>query len=256
MKRGQLTLFSILGIMLLLFVALYFFAYVVLKEKPTEQAREQLIETAADQPIKAFVDSCVAQTARMALFFFGFVGGDVEPPAYPTFFSYDTRYKIPYLYELDKAFFLTPDFVQGTLGRYVESKLRKCLGGFTQFAGVQINDKQPKAKVTMLDTEVVFAVTYPVTVLREGKKSLVGPEFSTRVPSRLKDMVRITNDIVAQKQADPTLIHWDYLTEVTNHDYNATAYAEVDQTLIYRLIDTKYDLLGEPYIFQFAVKVQ
>ena len=59
-----------------------------------------------------------------------------------------------------------------------------------------------------------------------------------------------------QKVADPTLIHWDYLTEVTKKNYNVTAYAELQESIIYRIVDEKYELLGEPYIFQFAVKIR
>ena len=250
-KKGQTSLFFILGILLLLLVGLYALSFLALK--PTEQAKQTFTET--NQPLKAFVDSCVEQTAKLALFFFGFVGGDLPSPVYEKFFSYDERYKIPYLYDKGKTVFLNSDFVQNALGKYVDSNVQRCTGTFAPFLGLSITPSPPQTKVFLLDNEVTFSVSYPLTLFRDGKKSVLGPLFSTRVPLRLKEMVQITNKIVEQKKQDPSLIHWDYLTEVTKKNYNATAYAELDETIIYRLVDEKYSLLGEPYIFQFAVRV-
>ncbi len=250
-KTGQTSLFVILGILLLLLVALYGLSFFV--GKPTEQAKQTIGET--NQPLKAFVDSCVEQTAKLALFFFGFIGGDLTPPHYEQYFSYDERYKIPYLYNKGKTVFLTPEVVQNALGKYVDSRLHKCTGTFAPFPGLSITQSPPQTKVLLLENEVTFSVHYPITVTRDGKKSTVGPLFSSRVPLRLKEMTTITNKIIEQKKQDPSLIHWDYLTEITKKNYNITAYAEVDETLIYRVVDEKYTLLGEPYIFQFAVRV-
>ncbi len=253
MKRGQTTLFTILGILLLLGVLLYMAS--VYAPKPEEEVKKQVTVTAEDQPIKSFVDSCVLQTARMALFFFGFVGGDVEPPAYKTFFMYDARYKIPYVYYEGATQYVTIDLVEKTLAQYVDAKLKKCTI-FSGFSGIQVTDAAPRTKVQLLDNEVVFSITYPVHIERDGKKNLVGPEWSARIPLRLKEMTEITNRIVERKHQDPSLIHWDYLTEITTKNYNATAYTEVNSTIVYRLVDEKNELLGEPYIFQFAVRIK
>ena len=255
-KKGQTTLFAILGLTILLVVVLYSASIYLLKEKPSEQVKQSAIEAQQDQPIKAFIDSCVEQTSKLSIFFFGFVGGDLDPAAYSNFFSYDVHYKIPYLYYSGKTHALTQEFVEKTLERYVDTKLKKCISGFEQFKGPQIIDVAPKTKVGLLDNEVTFLVEYPVTVMRDGKKSVIGPSFSTRVPLRLKEITLVSNKIVEQKVADPTLIHWDYLTEVTKKNYNVTAYAELQESIIYRIVDEKYELLGEPYIFQFAVKIR
>ncbi len=252
-KAGQTTLFIILGLLILLGVLLYSFS--VLKEKPAETAKKQSVVTAEDQPIKVFVDSCVEQTAKLALFFFGFIGGGLEPPVYEHFFVYNPNYKIPYLYGEGKTQYLTGDFVENTLGRYMDTKLRKCTGGFSAFPGTHISDESPKTKVQLLENEVVFTVAYLVTVERDGKKSQLGPEFSTRIPVRLKEMTETTNHIIEQKQQDQSLIHWDYLTEVSHKNFNVTAYTEVNATIVYRIVDEKHEVTGEPYIFQFAVKI-
>ena len=255
-RRGQTTLFIILGVLLLLSVVLYVVMNYVLKEKSEQQSKKELETTAENLPIKAFVDSCVTQTAKVALFLFGFVGGGVTPEAYEMSFAYDGRYKIPYLYREGKAVFLTSSFVENTLERYVDSKLQKCTGDFSGFPDAHVIGEKPRTKAQVLENEVFFTVTYPLTVERGEKKSMLGPAFSTHVPLRMKEILLLANEIVALKQQDQDLIHWDYLTEITRKGYNVTAYAEVNSTIVYRLVDNNYELLGEPYVFQFAVKIK
>jgi len=51
-------------------------------------------------------------------------------------------------------------------------------------------------------------------------------------------------------------IHWDYMTDVSNKNYNITTYTEDDSTIIYRIIDLENEIEKEPYIFQFANKIK
>lgn len=255
-KKGQLSFFALIGLILILAIILYVVVSKFLLETPLQRGQEELAESSIDQPIKVFIESCVTQTSRLGLFFFGFVGGDVTPQAYQNFFSYGARYKIPYLYYGGISTDLTKEFVQTTLAKYVDDNLKKCTGSFVPFPGVNIKDREPKTNVNLLDNEIVFSVNYPITVTRDNKKSVIGPEFTSKTALRLEEMRQITNQIISQKKSDPSLIHWNYLTDVTQKGYNATAYAEVDSTLIYRIVDERYELLGEPYIFQFAVKLK
>ena len=250
--KGQVTFFAVVGLMLVLFVLLYIASSFFLPAA----IQKQVISSSSHQSLVSFIDSCISQTSKLALFFFGFVGGDVQPPAYPSFFSYDERYKIPYLYQQGKFIVLTSEFAQDVLEKYVDAHLQKCTRGFTSFPQFSITEELPRTKVSILDDEVVFSVFYPVFVVEDKAKLLLDPNYSARIPVVMKEMLQIANHIVELGRSDPLLIHWDYLTDVSSKAYNITTYAERDKTMVYRIVDIEHEVIGEPYILQFAVKAE
>ncbi len=74
-------------------------------------------------------------------------------------------------------------------------------------------------------------------------------------------MIEISRNIVeaevqdTQREGEP-LIHWNYLNDIGRMDYNITAHADKDDSIVYRIVDPKTLVHNEPYALQFANKIR
>ena len=107
-KRGQVTFFIIIGIILLIILGIYFALRATL-------TNEQIIEPAF-APIKNHVDSCIESTARQALYELGQNSGYLYPPEKlqnPLLNYQTTPIKIPFwLFETQSFIALLPSLAR------------------------------------------------------------------------------------------------------------------------------------------------
>lgn len=264
MKRGQIGFFFILGVLLLLSVALLFFAggfqYKTAKIKVHEIAKETPPSFVS---LRKLIESCVDQTAELAVFYLGFIGGDVKPDPWAKqflkqpYFVYNKYYTIPYYTYEEKPLMLSDDEIKrDILARYMDINLQKCTNDFIEFPQYIVKDQSPSTIVDLSDEEVIFSVNYPVHAAKEEIQENIPSDYISRINVRLKEILSIARVITNFAAEDDRLIHWDFMTDVTSRDYNITAYTEKDKTLIYRIIDLNNTIDNEHYKYQFGVKIK
>ena len=255
-KRGQLTVFIILGLVVLVIAGIFFYLSGSIAPAGTKGALETRVNIEQLSP-EAYVQHCVDQTASKALFYFGFIGGDVNPDPNPFYFRYDDNYMIPYYYYKGKS--LLPSLSaaeQKYLSAYMDTNVRQCLD-WTKMPNVQAEMGDPTTTTTIGTEDVTFSVAFPITISQTGQSRQLEPLYTTRIKVRLQEMLSIAKTIVDKEVEDDLYIHWDYLTEVGKRDYNITAYTEADETIVYRMLDLKNSLYeNKPYVFQWANKIK
>ena len=72
-KKSQITIFIIIGILLLLSVFLMFYYLNYSIQEPIEPDTNT-----QNQHIIGFIEGCVDQKAKQSLFYLGFIGGDTK----------------------------------------------------------------------------------------------------------------------------------------------------------------------------------
>jgi len=255
-KRGQVTTFIVLGLLVLLGAGLLFYltgtrqARLATTSLETQLSFEQLTP-------EAYVQFCVEQTASKALFYLGFIGGDIQPDPNPFYFRYDDHYMLPYWYYKGKSYLPTKtEAEKNYLSRYVDTKLKSCLD-WTNLPQYDITESNVKTTTTIGASDVTFLIDYPVTVSQEGRSRQLEPQYTTTIKLRLNEILTIAKIIIDKEVEDDLYIHWDYLTDVTKRNYNITAYTEADETIVYRILDLQNSLYeNKPYIFQWANKIK
>ncbi|HKZ40443.1 MAG TPA: hypothetical protein VJ044_05735, partial [Candidatus Hodarchaeales archaeon] len=206
-KRGQITLFIIIGILLLLTLGIFIYLQQVALVKPIE---ERLIPIVAEvptmiAPVREFIATCAAEIAKEGLRKMGDQGGYLETPGSinpyePTegdavMLSEDLI--IPYWWYLKsknkcegECEFTTnkPELyreqgiisIEGQLDEFVEDHIDLCLRDFQNFReqGFIIEEKEPLDVQSTIATDRVFVlVKYPLIV----KKGDISYEFSDSV---------------------------------------------------------------------------
>ena len=252
-KRGQVTFFVAAGILLLG----GFILFAIIRDTSTSKLEPEIENVKIDDNnIRNFVQSCVDKTAKDAVFYLGFVGGNLKEDAFPKFYNFDESYRVPYYYHEGKPFILTEqEFNDLVLEKYMNENLKECTNGFKSFKNTRIVDGNPKTTVELSDNEAVFNVVYQVSINRGFKTRNLDSNYVTEVKARLKDIIAIARHIVSDEVENERYIHWDYMTDVSNRNYNITAYTHDQNTIIYRIIDLENKIDDEPYIFQWANKI-
>jgi len=236
-KKAQITVFMIVGIILLFSSALLFYIRgQVVQGIGTEfvpSVQEVPLEA---QPIKVFTEDCMARIAKEGLKKIGQHGGYVEPTNVdfsgsafligmePTESDGVTLLNekniIPYWWYLK-----TPNTCSGNcrfdtlkpmmrkaesdnsiemqLDRYVNRELNKCLKNYDDFKVQGFSFKilgniSTDAKIT--EKEVLVIVDYPIQVIRNGKSTDISA-YITRLDVRFKDIYDMAT-MIAKKEAD------------------------------------------------------
>lgn len=256
MSRGQVAVWLIVGLVLLLSLSFLYYQGAM-----THQEVSQFVKVGQQwdvSSINTMVQSCLDKLATESVFYFGMVGDSRSSKRdffTGNYFAYDDRFKVPYYFMDGKSLMPTKAQVQLIIGAYVDENMARCVDDFKAVKGFVIEPNPPKTAVRINDKTVDFSLSYPLKVVR-GDQQTVLDDWSFRLESRLDQVLSIARVIVDQEVKDDTIVYWDFMTDVTRLGYNMTSYAEKDNTIIYRVVDPRSLIYFEPFVFQFANRVR
>ncbi len=197
-KRGQISVFIIIGILILAGAAFY----IMSEQKATFAGQEAPGEAIEDipfdvGPIHSFVQACLQQKSGEALVQLGQSSGYIDPTTkeYHTksfgFDSTNTRatetesltyaegFYLPYWHYMAspntalnrynfKSGMPTGRDVEKQINTYVEKHLSECLGSYSTFLsqGFEIKEGDMKAKTFLTPNAVVVDLKYPLTITK------------------------------------------------------------------------------------------
>lgn len=220
-KRGQITIFIILGIMVLAIVSLLIYynfssaRQAIAKRPAIEEIPTELM------PLRMYIQDCLKSTAANGLLLIGQQAGYIEPEKYGRFsfidptdsdgiqFSRESSLKIPYwwynknLNKENKIKFasMMPELyrkmnndmsIESQLDRYTASNLKKCILNFTSFKeqGFEIIEKAaPKVTTSVAPGIVSFYLEYSLS----AKKGNIQSNLKNFIADISLDLVSIYN---------------------------------------------------------------
>ncbi len=202
-KSGQVTLFIIIGIVLLVVSAGVF--YVSQLTKQTAFEKEAIKATVVPEqfvPVQQFVTGCVESTLNEATTILGLQGGFITIPTKPYLYTKDKlldhleifpggSLRVPYWYyktenNLQTVNVPTRKNMELALSNYIENNLDYCLKGLDAFSAVgysfEISNK--KTITTSITEETVQTVVdFPITAELKGIKFKIPRHYaSIKIP--------------------------------------------------------------------------
>ena len=228
-KRGQISIFIIIGIIILLVFGLAL--YIKLRASRTEEVGPIVEKIPAElYPLKVFIEQCIEETATDAVLLIGQSGGYTDisnfgiiHTADPTSsqaveFSPESSMRIAYWWYLKSSNDCSgncefssemPDLkseynkgeerslmdssIEAQIDNYVNFKLNECLNDFIDFKG-QGFEVRELGKVTTTTTirnnDVLVSVDYPLEITK-GKVKAKASGFFTTVPVNLKNIYEL-----------------------------------------------------------------
>lgn len=240
-KKGQITIFIILG-----FLALVFFAFVVYLK---DQENDSLMKTSMERTltknqeieiVRIAVQDCLDQAARKSILRFQHQGGhfDLSNPL-----QYEARGQTRVAYGLRYSTDLVPtkEAAEITISQDIKEQLNDCQ--LPELEDAEVIPAGEKNVIASLEkNRLIVSAQYPLRI-RKGQKEDIIREFETEVQTQLKETLEAAHNIIslARYQASPlNLAALDFSCR------NIIACAE--ENMFIKIIS--YDRL--PTIFQFA----
>ncbi len=198
-KRGQITLFIIVGLAILILTGIYVYYVETQLEEP------ELIPAEAE-PIKAFVENCITDIAEQGLQLMADQGGYIEIPGEVerdlAYLSLGNLVKIPYWYHKGNSRIPSLSLMESQLSRYLTTRIKDCTANFQAFEKEFEIKEQETSKVltTIGEKEVVISVEHPLIVRSKAKaEELKISKFRTALPVKLKQIYDIASRFMQEE---------------------------------------------------------
>jgi|SRR3989344_876138 len=240
-KRGQVTIFIIIAVIIVVGGILFF----VLSKSGI--GREVINKNIV--PINDFVLDCLEETGNNALIDVGTKGGyaflneDIESVE-----------NIPYYLKYNRKLIPTKEFIENEISLIVREELSYCILNFKDlrkdYDGIthDIN----RVETTILDDKVNIKLNYPISVIK-GESTYNIENFNLDFDVRLDDYYSISEEFISEQQRHLDSICLSCLYGVSEeYDVDFDMYDYGDSTII-TIIDEKYKLNEGPYEWRFAI---
>jgi len=229
-KKSQITLFIVLGVVLIILVGLvmFFRGYAAKRQIQREVTLVQQ-ESERSKPIRAFVEQCLEKQTKEGILLLGKQGGyifktddgtqkgltemvGVENTDYAKDTSGSTAVYIPFFIKESGAVLFPLQPLQGTsrsvanqLEFFLNTTVAECADFSTfQLQGIRVTPQKKDVAVQINENSVAVDFTYPLEAeyIKTGQKELI-QGFSTSIAVRLKPSYELANAALQFIREDP-----------------------------------------------------
>ena len=246
-KRGQITAFIIVGILLLGVAASTYYLF----SSPAVESSVNPIPSIASP--KEFIDACLRQSSEEGLRDVLAQGGYYKPTTFPviSFVNGDTVFDVPYYFQNGEEHVPSLSVVESELENAVRDKFAVCVNDFALYRehGFTLQSSEPIIDATFTDAVTTVSLTFPILFTIEGN-SQEYDHFSVVLPFDFKSkyadieqyialqrtqqdqfLVSSLSDVAALQDADFTFLQSGNAGEEVLVNFG---YGDGDEVLNYR----------------------
>jgi len=242
-KRGQVTIFLTIGIVILISI---FLIFLVRAELIGKLIKEQRIDPNL-KDINARVTSCIEDLGKAGLNLVGLQGGKItlRPDTYMEF----EGAQISYLGFHEKNLVPSDDKVGQELSLFMGENLPKCAEGF-EFQPYPVKQGRLDVKTEIKDNKVIFNVGWPLVLTKDGRNYQI-KDFRYETPEKNTDsdkMLRLGNVLkMTRSIVDNFCVTRDVVDGLLKEYYPVNIdYINIEDDIVYFIEDNDY-------LFTFAV---
>jgi len=247
-KRGQVTIFIIIAIVIVAGIVIFF----AVKGNILSTGGEIVLDEDV-RPVYNFIKSCIKETGLDGAYFISQRGGYFVPP------NESTEFGVPY-YLIDVESYVPPkERIEKELADYIDEELFFCTRNFVDFRRVNVKSSDSETRVKLLDDKIIIDVVYPVTVIYGNSTALLKDFKEIVVPLRLKTFHSVANNITQNGVGNPgriclsciidLSIEYDLLIEMYDYDND-------DDVTVFNIIEKDEINNRGPFEFKFAHKYE
>jgi len=246
-KRGQITIFIIVGILILAIILgmVYLGKYITKKELEVEEVPLHQVES-----VKLYVENCLKRTLDDGLLLIGQHGGYFILPNQST---EDAYLNTPYYFYQDAIIAPSIEMIQKEISQYIEDQLPFCLQNFQAFPFL-IEFENPDAETNIAAQTVAANVLLPLKINLANQEIQIN-SFSSSVPSRLLQIYEVSHKINQLSMEYNPGICLDCVNQLAQEsDLHLHLVEFKDDVIFFILEDEKVRINEEPFYFRFANK--
>ncbi len=237
-KRGQVTIFIIIAILVIGAVALFF----IVKEGLGKEAYSSEIA-----PVANFVEECLEDSLVDVVYRIGEGGGYY----YPGSVLSTELLEVPYYIKEGESYMPSKEKIELEISKYVHRELVLCLGDFALFPEYEITKGKitPEAKIDA--DKVSVKMNYPLTI-KKGETSQRIKDFETEIPVRLGIVYDSISDFIEREQEDEGFCVSCFLEIAVENDLYANVFDYDNETTIFIVRDFNSVVNDKEFVFNFA----
>ncbi|MBT4150474.1 hypothetical protein HOE52_00720 [Candidatus Woesearchaeota archaeon] len=252
-KRGQVTVFIILGIALLMFALalIYLNSYLATQEVKLNEENE-LQNILFEDSIKEYVHSCILSTTEAAILANSYSGGYFILPEKSTENLFDN---VPYYSLNDKDLIPSNQTIANEIAKYVDAMLNYCMDNFTSFQnqGYKISEEKPQSKATLTSKKIIIRTNYPLTFSKGSSTTqLFNFIISTPAPDFHQNIIMARKIIENQDKKVICLTCFSNLA--FENDMVVNIFSNENDTSIFEIENKNYLINNENVRLRFATK--
>ncbi|MBU1245706.1 MAG: hypothetical protein ABIJ20_01340 [Nanoarchaeota archaeon] len=258
-KRGQVTIFVILGIVILFLIFLVtVFKDTLLESKFGTQTNDDLVSTQVES-IREHVEGCIEEQGYEVISALGKQGGSLNPGLSKYWYGDDISY-LCYTEQYGPCYNMVPfltSHMEDEITDYVSENLINCVNFSSWEArGYEVSAGSYRVETTIGDENVIILVDYPITISR-GDSVLEENRFSKNFDVPLGKLARVA-DMIVNKEINNQLGQVFTIPIITifhgEIEIKRDTHGPYDEVYTLGLRDDIFSMAGEKYIFQFAVR--
>lgn len=235
-KKGQVTIFIIVAILIVLALSLFFvFQGDLLNSGMSDDAGR----------VYDFVRGCADDVYLDAMYDVGTKGGYSDSP------DGSISFGIPFYKMGDKLSVPDVEDVEREIAEEFDERLMKCVGDFSSFADLDVVAQEANSVVEMRDGEIVLSVVYPMLVTKAGRKDSLEDFGEIRVPLRMGLMHKIAGEIAGSEDVESICL--TCLAEIAEENEFKIDIVDYAEGVVYIVISYE-ELNGDVFEFSFAMK--
>jgi len=250
-KRGQITIFIIVGIIVLaIFLGMIFINQLLIKEKIIVE-EEVVLEPIKIAPVKLFIEECLEQTSRDAILIVSSQGGYYQTPE--PFYSF-AYLNIPYYFDLGYKNIPSKNLIEQQISQYTNEFIHLCLRNLPEmFKEYQLSYGILGVETSIGEESVIVNLNMPTTIFIGNKITTIS-NFQVNIRSELNQALGLTESIIEKQEENPNYVRMSYLSKLSLENDLFIELVHEDNTVFYKLRfpDSKFN--DDWYVFIFAIK--
>jgi hypothetical protein len=186
-KRGQITIFIIVAILLIATIGFYY----IFKNDLGSQG--SLGEYGY---VYSFVEECIKEVGTSATYYVSQNGGYFIPS------ELSNEEGIPYYYYSGQSYLPSKENIANEISEYVNEMLFFCTQNFVEFNGLNISQGEINTQAVIEEEEIVFNIEYPV-IIRKGEDTTVIRDFENiKIFNRLGTIYNVASEIIEKQKGN------------------------------------------------------
>jgi len=252
--RGQISLFIIIGLFILLMSTIALYVLNLKQEYDSDKPVDIVSEVYDISAIKANIKYCVDQQTERALYLTGIQGGYAHISDSPTHLSIPPDNAVAYGYMNPDKLLITEEEMKSQISKYILDNLPVCIDDFRTFKmqGYVIEDSPISSEVEFSDSGVKMTVDYPVKIKRGTSDHIIKPTKAF-YPVRILGIFTASDKIIEKiyNEGNTELIDIVFLNGL---GYEIEILPLTTGDVLYKLTDSNTDLFDKHYEFWFVVR--
>lgn len=238
-KRGQVTLFIILGIILLIITSFWFYSQRAGVQKPAAISAPTDVKA-----VQEYVEECIKEITPPGIYLLAHQGGRMYADeefqqadfTEKNFLTFERA--LPYYLLNGKKVMPERGDIEKQLAQYVSENLLLCtdFSGFIS-QGMSIAEGDVAAKTTIAKGRVIVEVDYPLEIMMEDKVTTIS-KFRGETKSRLFELLAVAGKMVDLIKKNPERANLPAFAQLNSqHDVMISLLPFDKDTIVYSIYD-------------------